>query len=251
MIYFISDVHLGVMERSEDKLREDKLLSVLDKMALDAKKIYLVGDIFDFWFDYKQVIPKHFYRTLSKLHEIRNNVCEIEFIIGNHDFGHSDFFEKELNIPVFGTDIIRNHSGKKFYISHGDGKDINDKGYLLLKKVMRNPLSLKLYLMLHPNLGIKLASGSSKESRKYSSQKHYNESDVLFKFAQSKIEEGFDYVVMGHRHKASKEIYKTGIYLNIGEWIKKPTFAVFDGKDINHIFVADYLKQPTSQLNYG
>lgn len=241
MIYFISDVHLGVLDRKDDKLREDMFLSLLDKISLDAEKIYLVGDIFDYWFEYKSVIPRNFYRTLTKLHDLNQNNCEIEFLMGNHDFGHLDFFENELGIKVHSGDIERTHSGKKFYISHGDGKNPNDKGYILLKKIMRNDFSLWLYLKLHPNLGIGLASGSSKESRKYTTKKHYGEGDSMFEFAKAKIDEGFDYVIMGHRHLATKEKYKDGYYINIGEWIKEPKIVAFDSKDIYHNNVKEYL----------
>lgn len=241
MVYFISDVHLGVFPRNEDRQREDLLLDLLSKISADAEKIYLVGDIFDFWFDYKEVIPKYFYRTLSKLYEINKNICEIEFLMGNHDFGHHSFFEDELNIKVHSIDIERVHSEKKFYISHGDGKDPKDIGYLALKKVMRNKFSLWLYLKFHPNFGIGLASGSSKKSRKYTTHKDYGESEALMEFAKSKIDLGYDYVVMGHRHLASKNLYKNGCYVNIGEWIKEPKIVAFDSNDIYHINVKEYL----------
>lgn len=241
MIYFISDVHLGVFERSKDKLREELFIILLDKISRDAEKIYLVGDIFDYWFDYKTVIPKAFYRTLSKLYDIKNKICDIEFIMGNHDFGHLGFFKSELNIDVHSDDIEREHHGKKFFISHGDGKDPKDKGYLMLKKVLRSKLSLWLYLKLHPNFGIGLASGSSKESRKYTGKKHFGEGDAMLEFAKSKIDEGFDYVIMGHRHLAVKETYKHGIYINIGDWIKNPLIVAFNGKEIYHINVKDFI----------
>jgi UDP-2,3-diacylglucosamine hydrolase len=244
MIYFISDVHLGVLDRETDKKREDLLLQLLDKISLDAEKIYLVGDIFDYWFDYKTVIPKYFYRTLTKLYYIKKNVCDIEFLMGNHDFGHYDFFEKELDIRVHHSDIERVHHGKKFYLSHGDGKNPKDIGYLALKKIMRNKFSLWLYLKFHPNFGIWLASGSSKKSRKYTSQKQFGDTDTLFEFAKIKIDEGFDYVLMGHRHRAAIIPYKNGKFINIGEWILYPTIVAFNNNDIYHINVNDFLKIP-------
>jgi UDP-2,3-diacylglucosamine hydrolase len=241
MIYFISDVHLGILNRQLDIKREDMLLRLLDLISLKSEKIYLVGDIFDYWFDYKSVIPKYFYRTLAKLYDIKHNYCDIEFLMGNHDFGHFDFFENELNIPIHKSDIERIHHGKKFYISHGDGKNPNDKGYLILKKVLRNPLSLWFYLKLHPNFGIGLASGSSKESRKYTEKKDYGEGDAMFEFAKLQIDSGFDYVVMGHHHKSSIQSYKSGKYVNIGEWIKNPQIVCFDSKEIYHLNVTEFL----------
>ncbi len=242
MIYFISDVHLGIFERDKDITRENKLLLLLDKISLDAEKIYLVGDIFDYWFDYKQVIPKYFYRTLAKLQHIKSNICDIEYLMGNHDFGHNGFFENEIKIKVFCEDIVRDHNNRKFYITHGDGKDKRDIGYLALKKVLRNRFSLWLYLKFHPNFGIGIASGSSKKSRKYTDKKHFAEGDAMFDFAKMKIDEGYDYVIMGHRHKVGIQTYNNGVYLNIGDWINSPTIACYDNNNLYHIYVDEYLK---------
>lgn len=234
MIYFVSDIHLGLFDRKQDIIREDLFLEFLTKIKDDCDKLYLVGDIFDYWFDYKTVIPKFFYRTLSALYDLRK-ICEIEFVIGNHDFGHNGFFVNELDIPIYGSDIERLHHGKKFYISHGDGKDPKDKGYLLLKKIMRAQASLALYLKLHPNIGIKLASSSSKTSRDYTSKKDFGDENAMLDFAKHKIDTGFDYVIMGHRHKAEITTYKSGLYVNLGEWIREPHYGVFDGNKFDLI----------------
>ena len=217
MIYFISDVHLGFFERSADSQREQLLINFLKKISNNCSKLYIVGDLFDFWFEYKTVIPKYFYRILSTLYDLRNRGIEIDYIMGNHDFGHIDFFKKELDIQVYPDDIERIHSDKKFYISHGDGKTIYDGPYNVLKKILRSPVSLKLYLKLHPNTGIKLASNTSKKSRNYTQKKDYGEVEGMEDFAFKKIDEGFDYVVMGHRHLAKFIEHKLGVYVNLGE----------------------------------
>lgn len=229
MIYFISDIHLGFFEKEKDYPRELIFLNFLDKIKQTAEHIYFVGDIFDFWFDYKTVIPKRFFRVLNKFWELRQNGIGIDFLIGNHDFGHHSFFEEELDIPIHQGDIETILSGKKFYISHGDGKNPNDKGYIMLKKVIRNPFSLKLYLKLHPDFGIGLASGSSKKSRSYTDSRDHLDDEPMRDFAFSKIEAGFDYVVMGHRHKSEFTNYKNGYYVNLGDWFKEPLFAEFNG----------------------
>ncbi len=230
MIYFVSDLHLGVLPRNEDKVREDKFLHFLEMIKHDCKKLYLVGDIFDYWFDYKTVIPKDFYRTLAKLKELTESGIEIEYIMGNHDFGHRDFFRNELGIEVLESDIEREHGGKKFYISHGDGKADNDTGYLILRSILRNKISNKLYRFIHPDLGIGVASGSSKKSRAHTSSKEYGENEGMVKFAKKKIDEGFDYVIMGHRHKKLVLEYNGGNYINLGEWIIDPSYGKFDGE---------------------
>ena len=171
MFYFISDLHLGVFEREKDKKREDLFLKLLERLSKDADTIYLVGDIFDYWFEYKTVVPAFFYRTLNAIHELVEKGIKIEYLMGNHDFGHKDFFKNEFDIDIEKDDIVREINGKRFYISHGDGKAKNDIGYSILKSVLRNPVSNKLYRIIHPDIGIGVASGSSKKSRKYTDQK--------------------------------------------------------------------------------
>ena len=132
MIYFFSDVHLGLLSRAEDKIREELLLKFLDKIRNDCERLFIVGDLFDYWFEYKTVIPKYFFRTIHMLYEMRREGIEIEYVMGNHDFGHKDFFQSELDIYVHKDDIERELYGNKFYISHGDGKSHKDTGYKIL-----------------------------------------------------------------------------------------------------------------------
>ena len=232
MIYFISDIHLGIFERSEDKPREDFLLGFLRSIEMDCETLFIAGDLFDFWFDYKTVIPKFYYRTIALLHDFTQKGIKIEYIIGNHDFGHFDFFENELNVRVYKYDIERSLSGKRFYISHGDGKAKNDLGYKIIKAIMRYPLCQKLYRKIHPDCGIHLASTSSKKSRRYTDSKRYGKTEGMEEFAQMKINEGFDYVIMGHRHRAIEINFGKGTYINLGEWMRKPHYAVFDGEEL-------------------
>lgn len=242
MIYFISDVHLGFFERKQDIVRENLLIATLDKLAIDAEKIFIVGDLFDYWFEYKQVIPRYFYRILSKIHDLVSKGIKIEYVMGNHDFGHIDFFENEFGIKVHTNDIQRQIYGKRFYISHGDGKAYGDLGYKILKKILRHPFSLWLFMRLHPNFGIGLASGSSKKSRAYTDKKDYGKKDGMRDFALEKIEYGYDYVIMGHRHKAEITKHLQGYYINLGHWIKPPmTFGSFDGYEFNIIIVDEFL----------
>jgi UDP-2,3-diacylglucosamine hydrolase len=243
MYYFISDIHLGYNERSIDKKREDIFLNLLDKIALDCQTLFLVGDVFDYWFEYKTVIPKEFYRTISKLSELKDKGIKIEYIMGNHDFGHRDFFEKELNIKIYREDIERELDGKKFYISHGDGKSHKDLGYKLLKKLLRSSWANFLYRIIHPDIGIGVASGSSKSSRKFTGDKDYGESDGMQDFAFSKISEGFDFVIMGHRHIAEFTEYENGAYVNLGEWFERPTFGVYSGGEFKLLEVQDFLSE--------
>lgn len=244
MIYFISDVHLGFFDREKDKLREDILLNFLEKISSDCTTLFIVGDLFDYWFEYKTVVPAYFYRTLNKLSELEKKGIKIEYVMGNHDFGHKTFFENELKIPIYKEDITRILSNKKFYIAHGDGKAYNDTGYLILRSILRNKFSLWLFSKLHPDFGIGLASGSSQKSRKYTDKKEFGEQDGMTDFAKNKIDDGYDFVVMGHRHKTDMVKHNLGIYVNLGDWIgKNPTFADFDGNDLKIKSVMDFLNE--------
>jgi UDP-2,3-diacylglucosamine hydrolase len=241
MIYFISDVHLGFRNREQEIEKENLLLKLLGRISKDCEQLFIVGDLFDFWFDYKTVIPKYYYRTLTALKTMTENGIPIEYIIGNHDFGHYDFFEKELDIRLFRNDIERTLKGKKFYLSHGDGKANNDAGYKFIKKIMRNSLSQSLYRKLHPDCGIRLASSSSKKSRDYTDKKNFGQSDGMNEFAVEKIEQGFDFVIMGHRHRVVQNQHKNGFYYNLGDWLHEPTFGTFDGELFKILFVKSFL----------
>lgn len=235
MVYFISDVHLGYWNREKDKQRETQLLKLMNEIKSDCETLVLLGDIFDYWFEYKQVIPKYFYRFLNILHEFKDSGIKIEYVMGNHDFGHIDFFKSEFDIDIYKTDIERIYNGKKFYLSHGDGKAYNDRGYLILRSILRNRFAQKVYMKLHPDFGIGLAAGSSRKSRNYTDSKNYGARDGMKDFAFSKIDSGFDFVIMGHRHKAEIIDYKNGKYINLGEWLRKPHYGVFDGNEFKLI----------------
>lgn len=243
MIYFISDVHLGHTQRDANRQLENMLLALLDKIEADCETLFIVGDLFDYWFEYKTVIPKIYTRTLAALLRYREKGIPIEYVMGNHDFGHIDYFERELDIHIHKGDIVRTLGAKKFYISHGDGKAEKDKGYRMLKKVLRNPLSMKLFQMIHPDCGIGLASDSSKKSRGYTDKKKQITIEGLREFAGKKIAEGYDYLVMGHSHFEEITDFGRGIYVNIGSFTKIPTFGIFDGKEMQVLNVREFLEE--------
>lgn len=245
MYYFVSDIHLGVLKREEDKVREKLFLDLLDAVSNDAVKIFLIGDIFDYWFDYNTVIPKYFYRTLTKFAEIQSKGIEIVYLMGNHDFGHYRFFQEELGIKVVRNDIEAILSNKKIYLAHGDGKAYNDTGYLILKKILRSQWANFIFRCIHPDLGIRLASSTSQTSRAYTDKKEYSQKDGLKTFAFKKIEEGFDYVIMGHRHisEFTKHPKLCGEYINLGEWINNPQVGILSENKFELIPVFDFIKR--------
>lgn len=241
--YFISDLHLGFFERKRDKVREDLFLGFLDTIKKDTHTLYLLGDIFDYWFEYKTVVPAYFYRTLSKISELVDSGVKIEYVMGNHDFGHHTFFKDEFGIEIHRSDFDTEIDGNKFYLSHGDGKSHNDKGYLLLKKLLRSNWANTLFRYLHPDFGIRLASGSSHKSRKHTDSKNYGDSDGIKDFAIKKIKEGFDYVLMGHKHEFIDITHENGRYINLGEWISNnPNYALFENGNMKVGKVKDIIK---------
>jgi UDP-2,3-diacylglucosamine hydrolase len=240
--YFISDCHLGFgSDREADRQREERLIAVLEKIKAEtktgeARHLFIVGDLFDSWFEYRQVIPMRHVRTLALLAEIRK-LIPVEYLMGNHDFGHRRYFHDELGIQIYSGDIERELLGKKFYIAHGDGKALNDTGYLILRKILRNKALLWGYSWLHPDIGIWIAERMSGGSRAYTDQRDaLQKQDGLRIFAEKKIAEGFDYVVMGHRHKPREDHIENGWYINLGDWLKSYTYGRFDeeGFHIEH-----------------
>ena len=243
MIYFVSDLHLGLGERAKDREREVLFLRFLERITGDCEELYIVGDLFDYWFEYNTVIPRKFFRTLTALAQLRERGIPVHYLMGNHDFGHRRFFREELDIDIITTDMETTLHGKRFYLAHGDGKAYNDRGYLVLRAILRNRLALWLYKWLHPDIGIALASHTSHSSREYTGQKDYSERDGLRDFAEKKIrEDGFDYVVMGHRHRPEVTQFGTGFYINLGDWLHHRTFGLFDGETMRVMKVEEFLK---------
>ena len=225
--FFISDIHLGLQAKIEEDNKERKLISFLKYAETNCDELFIVGDLFDYWFEYKRVYQKGYYRTLSALKDLTERNIKFHYFIGNHDFLHRDFFEKEFGAIMYPDALSIELNGKKFVIAHGDGMVSNDTGYNILKWILRNKFFKWLYSLLHPDLGIAIASKTSKSSRDYTKKKDYGEVDGLFEAAKKKIDEGFDYVIFGHLHKRLWEKYKQGNYINLGSWLDKPCYGVF------------------------
>ena len=239
--YFASDFHLGVDARLTSVEREKQICRWLDFVSQDAAAIYLVGDIFDYFFEYKTVIPKGFNRLFGKLQELRDGNLPIYFFTGNHDMWMFRYFEEEMGIPIYREPIIREIDGKTFYIGHGDGLGPGDYGYKFIKKVFSNKACQWLYARVHPNVGLpmmRLFSRKSREAQDPSVEAQFlgEEKEWLVLYANKKIEQvNADYFIFGHRHLAIDWQLKNGKsrYLNLGEWVFANTYAVFDGSDIS------------------
>lgn len=238
-IYFASDQHFGIPDIDSSKLREKKFISWLDEIKIDAKAIFLLGDLFDFWFEYKTVVPKGFVRVLGKIAELRDSGIPIYFFVGNHDLWMVDYFESELGIPVYHEAKEFEFDGKNFLIGHGDGLGPGDKGYKRMKKVFTHPLSKWLYRWLHPDLGVKLAQYLSTKNKLISGDEDViflgEENEWLVQYAKRKLEQKhYDYFLFGHRHLPMEiKVGEKSTYINTGDWISHFTYAVFDGKELS------------------
>lgn len=237
-IYFASDNHLGAPTFEESLPRERKFVSWLDHIKKDAAAIFLVGDLFDFFFDYKTVVPKGFTRVLGKLAEITDLGVPVYFFVGNHDLWMNDYFEKELNIKTFHKPQYFLLNNKTFLIGHGDGLGPGDKGYKRMKKVFINPLSKWLFRWLHPDLGVRLAKYLSVKNKLISGDEDAKflgeDNEWLIQYCKRKLKEkNTDFFIFGHRHlPIDFDLSDTTKYINLGDWISYYTYAEFDGKTI-------------------
>ena len=234
-IYFASDLHLGVPNREKSLVREKLFVQWLDEIKNDAEAIYLVGDIFDFWFEYKKAVPKGYVRLLGKLAEISDSGIPIHIFTGNHDMWLFDYLEDEINAHIYRKPIEISMKGKRFFISHGDGLGPGDNGYILIKKIFKNKLCQWLFERIHPNLGISIAQYWSKKSRIANGEKdesYYGEKEWLTQFCKEKMKTiEVDYFIFGHRHLPLEvDLGNNTIYINLGEWVNYNSYAVFDGK---------------------
>ncbi len=225
--YFISDLHFG-FHPYEAELEQIALFELLcDKIIETKGDLIILGDLFDHWFEYKTVVQKYSHRILTKIEDISLAGLKIYYLSGNHDFAHLDYFKDTFNINISELPINLNINGKKFFLAHGDGLVKNDFGYMVLKSIFRNKILQKIYSAIHPSIGIKLASTFSRRSRHYTDGKNYGTMDGLFEFAMQKINEGFDFVLLGHTHERRFENYKSGHYINLGTWFKQPCYGLY------------------------
>ncbi|MEX0273388.1 MAG: UDP-2,3-diacylglucosamine diphosphatase [Flavobacteriaceae bacterium] len=236
--YFASDNHLGAPTPEESLPREKKFVQWLDTIKSDAGAIFLLGDLFDFWMEYKTVVPKGFVRVLGKLAELADAGTPIYYFVGNHDLWMNGYFEKELGIPVFHKPQQFEINGTSFFIGHGDGLGPGDHGYKRMKKVFVHPFSKWLYRWLHPDWGVRLAQYLSVKNKAISGEEDVQflgeDKEWLVQYCKRKLEtQQYDYFVFGHRHLPLEiALNEQSTYVNLGDWITYYTYAVFDGEKL-------------------
>ncbi|MEP7166208.1 MAG: UDP-2,3-diacylglucosamine diphosphatase [Ferruginibacter sp.] len=237
-IYFLSDFHLGAPDAATSLIREKKIIRFLDEIRNDAAEIFILGDLFDFWYEYKKVVPKGYVRILGKLAELSDSGIPLYFFVGNHDMWMNDYFQKELNIPVYFEPKEFVYSGKKFLIGHGDGLGPGDHGYKFIKKIFRNRACQWFFGILPPYIGMGIAGYFSRKSRAQTGQTDEvflgEDEEWLVRYSKEILQkQHYDYFIFGHRHlPLDIKLNDTSRYINLGDWIKYNSYATFDGDDM-------------------
>ena len=239
-IYFASDIHLGSSARENPLITEKRFVRWLDLIKDSAKTLYLLGDIFDFWFEYKRVVPKGFTRFLGKIAEMHDNGTEIHFFIGNHDIWMFDYFQKEVGIIVHKEPLVTEIAGKKFYLAHGDGLGDNSSSFKFLRSIFRNRICQFLFKRFIPSAwGLGFGHAWAKHNRKksFANPIPYLGEDkehlVLFSKQYIKQHPEIDFLIFGHRHiMLDLMLNKKSRMMIIGDWMEYFSYAVFDGSNL-------------------
>lgn len=237
-IYFLSDFHLGAPDAATSLEREKKIVRFLDKAQQDAAVIFIVGDLFDFWYEYRTVVPKGYTRILGKLASITDSGIPMHFFVGNHDMWMKDYFQKELNIPVYFEPKEFVFNNQKFLVGHGDGLGPGDHGYKFIKKIFRNPVCQWLFGILPPAVGVGLANYLSRRSRAMTGQTDAvflgEEKEWLITYCREVLkQQQYNYFIFGHRHlPIDFALSQNSRYINLGDWIRYDSYAVFNGQQL-------------------
>lgn len=234
-IYFISDIHLHCYYSESENRKKAYLFDFFNEVKEQKAILYIVGDMFDFWFEYKHVIPRHFFKVLRLLQEMVEAGCEIHVLAGNHDYWFGSFFPEELGVAVHPDSVQPTYNGKSFYIYHGDGILKRDRAYRFMKKILRNRFFISLFRLFHPGIAFKIAayiSGKSRHLTLRDPNRIEEERQELIKYGERIIDQGYDYVITGHFHLPTDYHYKKGKLLNLGDWIRYFTFGYFDGQEL-------------------
>lgn len=235
-IFFASDFHLGLKAGSPPLEREKRVVRWLNKIAPLAKEIYLLGDVFDFWWEYRLVVPRGFTRFLGTLASMSDSGIHVHFFTGNHDIWTRDYLSGECGLIIHTGPLTADFDGKRFYLAHGEGLGNRDFAYKVLLKTFHNKPLRVLYSSMHPRIGIGLGHKWSLHSRlgKGISLDYLGEDkEILIRYARTILDkEKIDYFIFGHRHLAKQVKLKEGPVIFLGDWIKHSSYAEWDGNNL-------------------
>lgn len=238
-IFFLSDFHLGAPDPVSSREREKRIVRFLETIKHEAHTIFIVGDMFDFWYEYRKVIPRGFVRLQGKIAELSDTGIAIHFFVGNHDMWMKDYLQKEMNVQLYFQPAEFEFNGKKFLVGHGDGLGPGDHGYKALKKVFRNPACQWMFGILPPAIGMGLANYFSRKSREADKGQEEvflgEDREWLIQYSKEVLKtRHFDFFVFGHRHlPIDFRLNNVSRYINLGEWMNFSTYALFDGSEMH------------------
>ena len=237
-IYFASDFHLGYPNAIESKKREKLIIEWLDSIKDDCQELFLLGDVFDFWYEYKSVVPKGNVRLLGKIAEFVDSGIPVTMFTGNHDQWLFGYLAEEIGVTILSEPLIKEFNGKKLFIHHGHALGSYDKGMNFLNKIFTNRTLQWLFARLHPNFAFGFArrwSAHNREKKTFEASNYLgNDREWLYLFANEVLtKEHYDYFIFGHRHVAmDKKLSEKSTLINTGNWISNTSYAVFDGKEV-------------------
>lgn len=234
-LYFISDIHLRLTISEIEKEKRRHLKNFINHVQEKNGSLFIVGDLFDFWFEYNYVIPKAYFDVLATLHEAKKNGLDIYYIPGNHDFWVKDFASETLFTQIYPDGFTLECQGKKFFITHGDGLLSRDRGYRIFKKIITSRFFIFLFHWVHPDLGYKFAHWFSRRSRHYEHPEEYNIAVIseLTEYANNHFQDGIDYFITGHYHQTKEVDTDNGKLIVLGDWISYRSFGYFDGEELS------------------
>jgi UDP-2,3-diacylglucosamine hydrolase len=222
-LYFVSDLHLGGSPEPQESTKRERFLALCDRVGREGAGLYILGDLFDFWFEYRTVVPRTAFGILAHLDNLARSGVGVRYLGGNHDFWLSDFLRRETAIEPIGDGTLLEAQGRRARLFHGDALGPGDHGYKVLKRVLRNPLAIWLYRWVHPDLGIPLALRSSHVSRGHTGKRRADPEDLYRYVGLPEFENGADSVLMGHHHLDVHLKREEGEFIILGDWFEKFT----------------------------
>jgi UDP-2,3-diacylglucosamine hydrolase len=230
-VYFIADVHLGFADESVERERETKLLRFLERVSQTGSALFIVGDLFDFWYEYRAVIPRRYFTILRKLRDLSDRGIRVVYLAGNHDFGIGSFVRDDLKAETSLEAVDMVMAGKRFHIEHGDGIAKSDMGYRILKKILRSNWNQCLFRTVHPDVGFAVARFFSRLSRNHREPR--DQDDEYIEYARKYFQNGYDYVVMAHTHRPQQHQEDDRVYINTGDWMESFTYGKYEGEKLS------------------